>query len=101
MIKKTVYILLSVTLVFILMGCKKDELVLNSQQNNSEGTWFQVKHAGFTTLNKSYEEFKAETLKRGKSGTPYSEETLRELYQQKLESDRWFYDQGFDGYPLQ
>ena len=38
MIKKSVYVLLSITLVFILVGCKKDEVVSNSSNLVLSGT---------------------------------------------------------------
>ena len=37
MIKKSLYVLLSITLVFVLIGCKKDEIVSNSSNSVLSG----------------------------------------------------------------
>jgi Peptidase_C39 like family len=92
--------------VLLLSACSKQEdmvdtSVLNSQQNNLSGSRFHVKHAGFTTLNKSYEEFKQQIITNQQDGPIWEEEVLRQMYKRNLENDRSLYDEGYDGYPLQ
>lgn len=96
-----VILVLFCSAVFFLF-CSQDDNrneVLNSQQLNPENERFHVKNAGFSTLNQSYEEYKARILKIEKSGTPYTEEMIRLMYQEALKYDRLLYDEGFDGYP--
>ena len=96
-----IVVLLCSALLFF--SCSQDDNdrneVSNSQQLNPESTRFHVKNAGFSVLNQSYEKYKNRILKIEKSGTPYTEEIIRTMYQEDLKHDRLLYDEGFDGYP--
>lgn len=49
---------------------------------------FRVEYPGFKSLNKSYEQFKKETLKIEKAGTPWTDETIKQLHESMKRSPK-------------